>query len=692
MSQNAQKVKTICDLCPYQCGITVHVEDGKIVKATGLKEFLPSKGLICSKGTSLPEVVYDPKRIKYPQKKVNGDWKRISWDEALDAIAENLKANIEKYGPTSVSTFLGDQVILDFLGCSLINRFADVLGTPNRFGPGSICYDVRTLSQETSFGSPATLWPDFENAECTIIWGANPNDSNPPLAVRIQNYIKEKKPKLIVINPRRTYFAKKADIYAQVRPGTDAALLLGMIHVIVSENLYDKAFVDKWTVGFDQLAEHVKKFPPEEMEKICRVPAQTIRDIARIYATNRPSCVIQGGNGLDQHRSGFQSNRLMDILKGITAGIGKGGLVIVPFPVDMLSPFRVPELVKDVALGTPEYPLFAKGAVYGPLAHTLFLPDAVLNEKPYPIKTILVQGANPAITYPNSKKWREVLMKTDFLVVMEHVMTETAKLADMVLPVSTFLEKATLACYYAATHNIPYAGVRRKIVDFYECRSEREIWKDLAERLGYGDYFPWHSDEELIDYALKPTGLTAKLLLEEYPAGMSFGPLDLDVWQREGFHTPSGKIELYSEYLKELGYDPLPVHLESPESPLGDPELFKEYPIVATSGGRRVTKMGSQFDDLPGFQHRDPEPQMDIHPDTAKANGIHDGDKVLVESRRGSIKIKAKVTEDIGPGVVHIPHGWAMANVNLLTDDTRVEPICGYAALKSFLCKISKKE
>ncbi|MCK4926534.1 molybdopterin-dependent oxidoreductase, partial [Candidatus Aerophobetes bacterium] len=478
-------------------------------------------------------------------------FERISWDEALDTITAKLLEVKEKHGARALAVCVGGTILYSAApGLTLLRRFLDVYGTPHYFSADSMCYRPRMIAYIMTLG-----WfpsPDPENAKCVIVWANNPHASDPMRARLIERALK-KGAKLIVIDPRRTTAAKKADLHLQVRPGTDCALALGMLNVIVSENLYDAEFVNNWTIGFDKLAEHVKPFTPEEVEKITWVPAETIRSAARLYATTRPATILQGTNGLDQTTSGFQSARAVAILQAITGNIDVAGGFVTPSGL-RLSPMRLPDMVKEKAIAEERYPLAYE--IWGrPIGEGqgMVLYDTLLTGEPYPIKAMIIQGSNPLLSWPNSNKLREALGKLDFLVVMSVFMSETAQLADIVLPAATFMEKDDIIVdIYWMEYGIPYVMLRKKVLQFEEARSDAEFWLELAKRMGYGEYFPWKDAEEFLDYVLEPTGLSTRQLREEMPGGVQYGFIKYDKYKEKGgFRTPSGKVEIYSETMKD---------------------------------------------------------------------------------------------------------------------------------------------
>ncbi|RLA89152.1 MAG: molybdopterin oxidoreductase, partial [Deltaproteobacteria bacterium] len=259
--------------------------------------------------------------------------------------------------------------------------------------------------------------------------------------------------------------------------------------------------------------------------------------------------------------------------------------------------------------------------------------------------------------------------------------------ADLFLPAASFLERVELCDYYGTLHAIPYITLRKKVLKVGEAISDLNFWIKLARKMGYDQYFPWQNEEEAINFALEPTNLKIEDF-KEHPKGMSYGSLRLDQYKQKGFATPSKKVELFSQTLLDMGYDPLPVHEENPENPFSS--LYNELPLIMTTGARSLEYLHSGFRNIDKLKNRNPEPLLEIHPETAKSYGVKDGDMVIVENLQGKLKIKIKFSKDIKIGVVNIPHGWPDANVNLITKDFSADPITGYPALKASLCKIRK--
>lgn len=680
--------KTACGLCPMSCGMEVHISNGKIDKVQGIKEHPLNKGFLCPKGRAVPEYVYSPKRLTTPLLRQGSSWKEISWEQAMNMIVAHLEEIKAADEAKSLAIALGMPVLLSGTSTAgVVRRFAHNFGTPNCISVESICYRCRMLGYIATLGKIFVVDP--ENSACIIVWGSNPDQSSPPIGIRIKNG-KRKGARLIVIDPSQTKLAAQAECHLQPRPGTDGALILGLMNVIISEELYDKEFVSKYTVGFNELAEHVKAYSPERVQEITSVNAEKIKEVARIFATHRPGCIVQGTNSLDQTTSGFQNSRGVAILQAITGNVDvAGGFIQIPrLRVNMVEETKK---VSETPIGIKEYPVFygIYGRTFGE-GQTMVLLESILSGQPYPVKSMIISGSNPVLTWPNSSKVEKALNKLRFLVVMDQFMTKTARLAHLVLPAATFLERTELCDYYNLFGD-PYVMARKKILEYGECRSDQEFWLDLACRLGYQEDFPWSDAVSLLDYMLKPSGFTYQSLTEQYPEGYCYGQKTYKSYEQRNFRTPSGKIELYSQGLLDLGYSPLPDYQEPPESKTNTPELAKKYPLVLTTGARKVFFTHSQLRHVPSLSSKVPEPLAEINPVTAGRYGLQDMDMAIVETPRGEILMKVNVTEAVMPEVVNIPHGWEEANVNILTNNTPADQITGYPALKGLLCSVRKK-
>jgi len=674
----SRMVRTICNMCLNRCGINVYVENGKIVGTTPMQEH--PFNIPCVKAQAIPELVHSSERLTNPLRKIDGEFREVSWDEAFEFMAAKLTDIKQKYRPESVVAHIG-QPFINTHTERMLRRFIELYGSPNYTTGSSFCYLSRVIAHTLTLG--AHVLPDYSPAttKCLMLWGYNPTESHPVWADKIHAMLKGGA-KLIGVDPRATALAKKADIHVQIRPGTDCALALGLLNVIITENLYDKAFVEKWTVGFEQLVEHVKDYSAERVEEITWVKAETIRDVARMYATSKPATIAHGIS-LDHSTNGIQAIRAVTTLMAITGNIDIPGGNIFGTRLRRTS-FRLKEkMASKVSIGA-DYPLFSR---YVHEETVVPVIDAMLTEKPYPIKGLLVVGCNPVLTWPNVNKVRQGFEKLDLLAVVDIFMTETAKLADIVLPGTTFLEREDIRDY---GDNLPVITVSNKVIEpVGNSMEDWKIWVELGKRMGYAEYFPWEDSDELFSYWLKATNISLDQLRQN-PGGIYYAERKLQKYLKDGFNTPSGKVEIYSQILKDYGYDPLPTYHEPAESPVSRPDLAGEYPLTFVSGLRILPYTHSKYRNLPSLRKLVPEPLIEINPETAGSLGIADGDLVKVESPRGSIKVKARLTEDILPKILAMQHGWNDANANILTDDKARDPVSGYPGFRSVMCRIAK--
>jgi anaerobic selenocysteine-containing dehydrogenase len=708
----------------------ITVQDGKVVEVKGDKDHPESRGVLCPKGHAVIDILYSPDRLKYPLKRTGergeGKWEQVSWDQALDLIAERLQQVKKLYGPEAVWFHKGSGH--DLCGGDVrayLHRLANVFGTPNLSCPFFICNGPRTFNMFlTTGGVPA---PDAENSNCVMLWGINPTETAITRHVKIHDAIK-RGAKLIVVDPRTTHFARKADVHLRPRPGSDGALALGLLRVIVDENLFDADFVTKWTVGFGELKALLAEYPVDKVEHITWVPQDEIRRAAHLYAETKPACVFLG-NALDQQTNTSQAIRAITVLMAVVGNLDARGGNVILSPVSIAkSPValhdKLPSEMNEKRLGS-EFPLtqfeFTK------LAHPPSGYRAILDGTPYPVKAMVVMAANPALTDPNSQEVRAALVKLDFLAVADIFMTRTAEFADVVLPACTFLEQTYYATYEAGAYLKPAIPgllmLRPQVVPpLAESWPDWRIIFELARKLGYGEYFPWQDVEEAIDYELEPIGFTSREL-RDHPEGIPtpapsflyqqfshkgrWGKLMINVlnrtmfrkypnmyykYTRMGFTTPSKKVEILSQCLQEMDCDALPVYHEPSESPLGDPALAKTYPFVLTTGAKLDCYVHSQMRNIPSLRRRMPHNVAEIHPDTAANCKVEEGDTALIETPRASLKCQVKVSEDIRPQVVQLFPGFEEANANLLTDDSAYDPITGSVPMRSSLCRMSKAQ
>ena len=680
-----KEILTDCTLCYHSCGTRVTVENGKATKIRGLESHPINKGRLCPKGANALEVIYSPDRLKQPLKRINGNFKEISWDRALDEIAEKLNRLKEEFGPQVWGLFCGSIGVENLEMSTLVHLLRSGYGSPNFFSVESICYRMRIRTRQMTFGRYPTEEPD---SNLYVLWGHNPDQSDFPLKFFMAKNLK-KGAKLVVIDPKRIPLADKADMYLRIRPGTDGALALAMMNVIIEENLYDRDFIDKHTSGFDRLVPHVRMNSPEWAEEITWIPADDIRDLARLFAKTKGASIFQGTCTQDQTANGTQNSRAFSVLQTITGNINiPGGWVTSPAPRFGNPGFS---LGGGDPLGSEEYPLFfnlwGRKAPYGVVT---MVPDSI----PEKLKAFLVVGGNPLVSMPDSNAFREAFAKLELLVVHDLFMTETAKAAHYILPACSHLEKWGVAYTYNVCHCIPYLMLRKPCIEpLNESWSEWRFLTGLSGRLGLAEDFPWESEEQFVRFMLEPTGLSFDYLLNEKPEGDYYA--EKKYTTKEGlFRTPSGKIEIYSDTLEKAGFDPLPSFLEPERGPLrGNSAFLKKYPLILSVGNRSIYYTHSQQRGVSALKAIVPEALTEIGPQTAQRYGIEDGDAIFVESNRGRVKMKARIDNRVAEGVVLVPHGWGGdANGNLLTDVNCREPIMGYPDQKSLQCAIRKAE
>jgi anaerobic selenocysteine-containing dehydrogenase len=682
-------VKSVCGLCAGSCGVLIALEDGRPVGIEGDPDSPPNQGELCKIGRASLEYLNHPDRLKHPLKRTGGrgvgQWQRISWNEALSLTAEALNGAKEENGPQSVAMVHGSaKGQMD----TFLVRLANAFGTPNVVCADHVCHVPKMLAAELTFG----FMPGAEYAHppaCVIVWGSNMAAAHCNTYRNFASAVK-RGTKVISVDPLKTGIAKRADLWLRIRPGTDLALALGMLHVIINEELYDKDFISVWTVGFEKLKHHVQDYAPDKVAQITWVPGEKIVEAARLYATHRPG-YIEWGNAIDHQLNSFQAARAVSILMAVSGNLGVPG----GEQETLGSGFRD----ADPDKASSQIGIRGRWSYELELRHLLsakarkikldpgLLPDfryvlpqsavkAILEENPYPVRAMFVNASNPLSCWPNLQKTYQAFKKLSFLAVSDMFMTPTAALADVVFPAASYLEFDGV--------QIPPMGqiaqMQRKVAQIGECRSDYDIMNALARKMKLGEHF-WDRIDGFWDAVLEPKGLTFEAFKK---AGRLTGQKkekQYKQYEQNGFKTPSGKVELYSSHLEMLGFDPLPIYREPPESPYSDPELAKEYPLVCTtwklevyrhSGGRQI----------PSLRRLNPDPVIIMHPDTARENQIKQGDWVFIETKRGRIKQKANIADVVDPRIVVADHAWWFpekgekelfgfkdANYNVLTND-----------------------
>ena len=707
----------LCGICPAGCWVEVGMRDGLIdsIRADGGHPL----GLICRRGEYAPEIIYSENRLSYPMRRTGEkgtyEFERIDWDAAYELIVENLSRIKQESGPEAVAIYTG-RGSFELSLCDMfqprgaaVSSASSVLfpfGSPNTMGVGALCYvSFAMIAPHITMGRMLiNMFSDIENADLLVVWGANPATDSPPLDMHRLAAAAARGAEVIVIDPRRTETVLRTGAnWIPIRPGTDGALALSMIEVMLEEDLHDEGFAENWCHGFTELESYVQHFRPETVQGITGIPADTIRRMARRVAAANGACPIMY-TGLEYSDSGVQAIRAVLILFALAGQLDvPGGIgLAMPdthFPINRSGNIANPDL--DRAVARDRFPIYSD---YRGESHASGLVDAVLAGDPYPIRGLIVHGASILTSWPQTPVWRRTLAALDFLVCIDRQLTADAAYADLVLPATTLFEIESYMVYG------PLFRLREKLIEpIGEARNDYLIMVELADRLGYGDRFP-QSEDEMIRSALEGSGYT----LEEIRAAggtvrMPTPMMDYRKWEKgklrsdgqPGFETPTGRFEIWSTILDEDGYDPLPKYTEPGEGPLGDPGLAREYPLVFNSGARPQTDFRSQHHGVEGLCRQHPEPTVQLNPVDAESRGIEIGDLVEVRTPRGAIPFRAIVTDDIASGSVECnmgggtpvgPEPWREWNVNELTDLKRYDPISGFPVYKALLCEVSRLE
>jgi len=717
--------------CHNGCGVLLYTKDGKLEKVEGDPNMPFMQGRLCMRCLALVEAVNHPDRVTHPLKRVGergeNKWEQITWDEAYDIIVERSREITEKYGARAIACQAGtgrnatwQMPALSWAGFKSPNDCGGFLS-------GDSCYTPRMASMNAMFGCTLVVDcsqffedrynnPEWKAPDYTLIWGCNPVVSNSDgfMGHWIVDTMKLGT-KLIVVDPRLTWLAAKAEYHLQLRPGTDAALALGFLNVIINEELYDADFVDKWTYGFDMLKERVQDYPVSKVSEITWVPEELIVEAARAYA-KADTAALQWGLPIDQSQHGVAGGHALGCLWAITGNVDKPGANICVTTGYVQADIRAaimgqqPKEIREGRLGDDQFPFRA----HGPGGHAL--PDALLEaletEKPYPMKMLFISSTN---TFANmgaaAKRVYEAMLKAEFIVVAELFMTPTAVgCADIVLPMAMSPERNALRGWWA-----PFRSIT-KVTQTGECKSDETLVLELGKRLN-PERWPWENDIEMLEYCMhnlsssKFSGTFEELKEKVYV----FDPFEYNKFEKgmlrpdglQGFNTPSGRIELYMHSFADIDLDPLPYYVEPVESPVSTPELCEEYPFVLSTGQRSYEFFHSEHRQIASLRAFHPDPMVELNPADAAKLGISDGDWVHLENPHGTCKMKARLCPGQLSGVVCAEHGWWFpekeaaapslfgvfeSNINLLTTaGMDVIGPTGYGSpYKCQICKVYK--
>jgi len=684
-------IKTLCCNCAQSdCGLDVYVENGKVVKIKGSEGHPYNQGAVCPKGLVSHKILDHPDRLMYPLKRAGkrgeNKWTRVSWDEALDEIAERITAIAEESGPEALGLLRGTGPGWEG-SWFLTSRFMKGFGSPNVTSQNHICKVPRVVTTNTTMG--AEFDPDFESSNYVLIWGSNPANTSLPNLWRRISAARDRGAKIAVIDPRFTRTASKADVYTTITPGTDAALALSIANVIITEDLYDKDFVENYTHGFDDYAKVAAEYTPEKVEKISGVSQELIRQIAVEYATTKPATLLVG-NSLEHSANTMNAIQAVYCLVGLTGNVGnKGGHLLppgLPWEDVALNGKFINELLdKSIAKGKLYHQKAPFSMTYTELMH------AIADKKPYPIRALIMQGTGGVTVVPDTNKYfKKINENVELTVVHNQWMTPEAAFADFMLPAANFLECSRLRFMrpgFRGSAYMQYVGLQRKVVEpAGECMADEQLILELAKRLGMDDLFPWKDVLEATADMIKPLGLTLDDL-ENNPNGILYDRPEEQVvgaHKKNGFNTPTKKFEFYNTSYEQAGYEPLPTHKENPL------QLTDDYPIIGNAGIKPLLSSHTSFHNIEALSQYMPDPWVELNPETAAGCGVADGDMVEVASPRGAIQLKAVVTEGVMPNVALIAYGWTDMPGNKLTGDVPHDPLSLSAVIRAFPCRVNK--
>lgn len=704
------RVRTACGNCHNNCGMIANVRDGVIISLEGDPEHPHGKGSLCPKGQAFLDVVYAPDRVTKPLKRAGergeGKWEEMEWDEALDYIAEKLTEIRDTYGPEYLCYSNGAPV--QNIVRNAYWEFYARYGTPNQAAVPNLCFVPRLVALNTTYGFRNE--DDYNNADLIILWGANPFASMRPSSFMcyekkgcLSSLIDamERGVDLVAIDPVCSETANKATTWIPIRPGTDGAMALAMIHTVIKEDLYDHDFVEKWCQGFDELSSFIEQHSPEWAEGETGVPAQTIADLARTYATT-PRATIHDGNNFALQTNCVQATRAIAILESITGHIDvEGGNCCFP---DVIGNPKAVEMGNSAGIKTTvavDKPPLA--ATYNPMlaAGMPATLRAIETGEPYVPKAMMMYHTNGAITQAQPQRTIELLRNLDFIVVNDLFITQTAlQLADVFIPDCTFLERYDYRTYPSAEGTV--VTLRQQAIEPRDgIMNTYDFEYALAERMGFAEGYPWTNQEEFITYALTPSGLTFEDLKanptqivgkHEYRK-YETGGLRPD--GEPGFNTPDGKVDLVDLAFKKNGYDPLPAYVPPAASASTKPEVAAAYPLIGIN--RRIVYYAHfKYRNNPYLRENRPDPVVLMNPVDAKDRSLADGEWIKLTSLFGEAKFLLNVSERVMAGVLWVDGGWGDpwayedSNLNALVDGTELDPVSQSPSLHSFFVEASK--
>ena len=697
-TQRVTQIATNCEMCFWRCGILAEVADGKVVRISGNPEHPLTRGRLCARGNAGAELLYDPDRLKHPMlragKRGEGKFERVSWDKALDVFARRLNDIKVQYGPESVALFPHG------VGATFFATLMKAFGTPNRAEPSfAQCRGARDVGYALTFGrdlgSPEPL--DLEEAKLIILIGSHLGENVFTSQITAFAEALSRGAKLVVVDPRFSTAAAKADWWLPIRPGTDIALLLAWTNVLIQEGGYDQPYIQAHATGFTELAAHVGGCTPEWAESITELPAKQIRETARAMADAKPAVLLHPGRHTSWYGDDAQRARAMAILTALTGSWGREGGIFLPTAVKTgkfeLPPFPKSPRGRADGAGT-RFPFASEdqGVTNG-------LVEATLTGKPYPIKAWIVYGQNVLESIPERHKTLRAIEQLDFLAVVDVMPVEQVNHADLVLPEATYLERYDMP-HIVSSAKKPFIAVRQPVVEpLHESKPGWWIVREMARRLGLEAYFPWKTPEQHLQALMTPMRVSENQLRARGAVTFEGRPYIEDRLPEDGplFPTPSGKIELYSTTLKQAGFDPLPRYIPVADPPLGTFRLLDgRTPVHSFARTQNNALLGSL----------EAENVVWINAASARTLGLREAQRVVLENQDGvkSLPITLRVTEGIRRDCVFMVHGFGQQGEGMrrayrrgasdtgLMTRVQVDPIMGATGMRVNFVRILKVE
>jgi thiosulfate reductase/polysulfide reductase chain A len=646
------EIATNCEMCFWRCGVLAEVRDGKLVKLEGNPDHPLTRGRLCARGNAGVELLYDPDRLKRPMLRTGargeGKFKPVSWEQALDFLAMRLKDLKLKCGAESVAMFPHG------IAAGFFSTLMKAFGTPNSAEPAfSQCRGPRevgyALTFGTGLGSPEPV--DLEEAKLIVLIGSHIGENVFTSQVTAFSTALSRGAKLIVVDPRFSVAASKADWWLPIRPGTDIALLLAWMNVLIGEGLYDKEYIAKYASGFAELEAHVREFTPDWAEAITELPAAQIRDTARAMGAAKPAVALHPGRHATWYGDDTQRSRAMAIVTALTGSWGRKGGIFLPTPLKpakaAIPPFPKPARERADGAGTL-YPFASEEQ-----GLTLGLVEATRTGKPYPIKGWIVYGQNVLESIPQRQNTIEAIKQLELMVVVDVLAMEQVNYADLVLPEATYLERYDAPAVTESAKR-PFVALRQPVVEpLYDSKPGWWIAKEMARRLDLEAYFPWPTPDDHLRALIGPMGINERELRVRGAVAFEGRPYIEDRRPEDGplFGTQSGKIEIYSPVLKQMGYDPLPRYTAVTDPPPGSFRLLY---------GRSPVHSFARSENNKWLDALLPENTVWINRDVARDLGLASGERVVLVNQDGveSPPVAVEITPAIRRDCVYMVHGF----------------------------------